>query len=344
MAGKKPLTRRGFLGNGFAFSAAAVLGGATGCGWGVREVQDPIAGGVSHLLMVGDWGDDRSGHVEQTNVASAMQKYTAKWGFRNDALLMLGDNFYGNLAGGIGSARWQSQFESMYPASLCEGPAYAVPGNHDYQVDGSDKFAVQLAYAARGGTRWTMPSPWYSFLFPAVNPLLTIIGLDSNMPNERAQPIPPDASYYTMTDAERVSQLQWLEAELQKPLRTPFRIVMAHHPLYSNGGHGNNQTLIRDWDPLLRRYGVHLYVAGHDHDLQHIELPGHPTSFFLSGGGGAILAPVKSNSTGPYAAQTHGFSHIQVREDLMICRHLGENGNLLHKFTKTPDGTVTVLT
>jgi hypothetical protein len=170
-----------------------------------------------------------------------------------------------------------------------------------------------------------------------------VIALDSNMPNEPAQPIPPDASYFTMSETDRLNQLQWLEAELQKPLTTPFRIVMAHHPLYSNGEHGNNNTLIRDWDPLLRQYGVHMYVAGHDHDLQHIELAGHPTSFFLSGGGGAILSPVNTKGMGPYAERIHGFSHIQVRPDLMICRHLNEDGNLLHKFTKTPDGVVTIL-
>ncbi len=47
--------------------------------------------------------------------------------------------------------------------------------------------------------------------------------------------------------------------------------------------------LIRDWDPLFHKYRVDLFLAGHDHDLQHLEFQGHPTSHFLSGGGGADL-------------------------------------------------------
>jgi hypothetical protein len=39
----------------------------------------------------------------------------------------------------------------------------------------------------------------------------------------------------------------------------------------------------------------------------------------------------------------HGFSHIQVKRDMMIVRHLGGDGCLLHKFTKTPDGKVSIV-
>jgi 3',5'-cyclic AMP phosphodiesterase CpdA len=62
--------------------------------------------------------------------------------------------------------------------------------------------------------------------------------------------------------------------------------VAAHHPLYSNGKHRDNPKLIAQWDSLLRRHNVDLYLSGHDHDLQHLEFKGHPTSFVISGGGG----------------------------------------------------------
>jgi tartrate-resistant acid phosphatase type 5 len=34
---------------------------------------------------------------------------------------------------------------------------------------------------------------------------------------------------------------------------------------------------------------VDLYLSGRDHDLQHLEFKGHPTSFVISGRGGAEL-------------------------------------------------------
>ena len=35
---------------------------------------------------------------------------------------MLGDNWYGELAGGVNSSRWQIQFEEMYPSSTAISP------------------------------------------------------------------------------------------------------------------------------------------------------------------------------------------------------------------------------
>ncbi len=92
------------------------------------------------------------------------------------------------------------------------------------------------------------------------------------------------------------------EAELAKPRTTPFLAVGAHHPLYSNGRHRDNPMLIAQWDSLLPRHNVDLYLSGHDHDLQHLEFKDHPTSFVISGGGG------RNSSGGPHRARSedHG--------------------------------------
>jgi hypothetical protein len=333
-------SRRRFLKQSFAFSAAAMVAPAalSGCGSGI--VTNQFLG--PHLLMLGDWGvsgDFRS----QSTVASAMQNYVRQQNLKIDALFMLGDNFYGNLTGGVSSPRWQTQFENMYPASVFPGPAYAIPGNHDYEIAPMAKYPEEMAYAKRPGTRWTMPSQWYRFEFPGINPMLTVIALDSNMP------LPPDeagAGLYTMTEQQRQDQLAWLEAELQKPLRTPYLAVMAHHPMYSDGPHGDNPTLIRDWDPLLRKYNVHLYLAGHDHDMQHLEFDNHPTSFFMSGGGGQGLYPITTDPAvrGPMAQSIHGFSHLEAKKDWMTLRHVDGSGNIIHAFRKFQDGSITILT
>jgi tartrate-resistant acid phosphatase type 5 len=334
------INRRQFIQRSFAFSAAASL---AGCGSGVRNDFDPVDGGVTHYLMVGDWGT--SGTVtEQDAVAVAMQKYVAKYSISTDALLMLGDNMYGPLPGGSSCQRFEQQFENTYPQSAFNCPAFVVPGNHDYQVLPESKVDAEMNYAASTKTRWTQPGRYYTFKWPPNNPSVTFIALDSNMPNEPAQPIPPDPSFYTPTEADRYQQLQWLENTLAEPLNTPYRIVIGHHPLYSNGEHGDNHTLIGDWSNLFKQYNVNLYFAGHDHDLQHIEIPNHPTSWVSSGGGGQTLSPLRESAgvRGPFAQEVHGFTHLQVRPDMMIIRHLDHNGSLLHRFTKLADGTIAI--
>lgn len=333
-------SRRRFLKQTFAYSAAAALASPAsailGCGSGMEAVSTTS----SHLLMLGDWGSSGS-ITAQTAVAASMQAYVTQKKYTIGSLLMLGDNFYGDLTGGVANPRWSTQFEQMYPTSLCTGPAFAIPGNHDYEAAPMAKYPVELAYAASNpGTRWTMPSQYYRFTYPAVDPLLTVIALDSNVAIPGR---PAGGSFYVMSDDNWQQQLIWLEAELAKPLTTPYLAIMGHHPVYSDGPHGDHPVLLRDWDPLLRQYNVHLYLGGHDHDMQHLEFSGHPTSFFLSGGGGAGLYPITTDPSkrGPMAQSIHGFSHIEVNKQYLTLRHLDQSGNIIHTFRKYQNGAVT---
>lgn len=62
-------------------------------------------------------------------------------------------------------------------------------------------------------------------------------------------------------------QLAWLRSQLAATNAT-WKIVVGHHPAYSDGLHGHNEELVQRLQPLLREMGVHAYIAGHDHDLQ----------------------------------------------------------------------------
>ena len=328
--------RRRFLKQTLAFSALAALGSLD-----APAFAGPSPHGAAEMLFIGDWGYEND-HAGQIAVAQAMRSYARLQSVKPQAFLLLGDNWYGDLTGGVHSPRWQSQFEDMYPRELFDCPAYAILGNHDYQNSPQSKVDAELEYARTAGSRWTMPARWYRFAFPAHKPLITFLALDSNMPNPRG----PQAGghNFTLTEEQRVQQQAWLEGELAKPRTTPFLAVIAHHPIYSDGAHGDHAMLIRDWDPLLRKHNVALYMAGHDHDLQHLEFEGHPTSFFLSGGGGADLYDLKIDPSkrGPYAQKIYGFSHLSATAHALTLRHIDSNGRVLHAFTKTVDGKISL--
>ena len=136
-------SRRRFLRQSFAFSALASLGSISGLGDPV--LPDPAA---AHLLVLGDWGyEDKTA---QSQVAAGLRAYAQQHSVHPQALLMLGDNWYGELAGGTESSRWQMQFEQMYPVDDFPCPAYAVLGNHDYQRWPESKVDAELAYARSG--------------------------------------------------------------------------------------------------------------------------------------------------------------------------------------------------
>jgi predicted MPP superfamily phosphohydrolase len=80
-------------------------------------------------------------------------------------------------------------------------------------------------------------------------------------------------------------------------------------------------------------FPFHALLGNHDHDLQHIEFEKHPTSFVISGGGGARLRePVQEH--GPFAKAIYGFTHPDSDHQTFIVRHVDANRNILHSFEK----------
>lgn len=329
------MNRRRFLKQSFCFSAA--------CSIGLSLPEGRAASSKGrYFLTIGDYG---SGDRNQTAVADAMKRFVEEAGGAPDGLWLLGDNFYSEMKGGVDSVRWRTGFEEMYPASHFPGPCRVVLGNHDYH-DNSGGEQVQLQYAkAHTGTRWTLPSKWYRVDYPsAEEPLVTFLCLDSNLPSvsgladvlgRRLRP--------SLTSAEDEAQRQWFEAELAKPRRAPFLAVVAHHPLYSNGSHGDTKRLIKAWDRLFREHKVDFYFCGHDHDLQHLEFKGHPTSFVTSGAGGARARGIKEAGRGPFSrGDIYGFSEWRIEPERFVVNHYDVNRRLLHSFAKTPEGEMTV--
>lgn len=327
------ISRRRAIGTIFCSSAALALN--LRC---TAQAELPKNG--LNFLAIGDFG---TGGADQKRVAQAMAKFVSKHDLKTDALWLLGDNFYNEDKAGFSteSPRWTKEIEEMYPPKVFPGPMHVVLGNHDYHDNpGGEK--VQLAYAKKPGVRWNLPSKWYRLDLGKPKPLVTFLCLDSNLPmisgSKHQKTGILDGS---LTAEEMEAQLAWFKIELSKP-RAPFTIVVAHHPLYSNGSHGDTQALIDQWGSLLQEHKVHAYLCGHDHDLQHLELEGKFTSFVVSGGGGARVRESSSKRTIPFARQAQGFTCLSVSQEIIRFTHYDTDGEQLHTFQKKPDGSVVI--
>ena len=287
--------------------------------------------GDQHWLMIGDFG---SMEPAQTAVANGLKAYAQTLGAKPQGLLLLGDNFYKKTdKWSVKSERWKAGFEEMYPKDAFDCPCPAVLGNHDYH-DNIGGEQVQLAYAKQGGTRWHLPTKWYRM----DTPLITFLCLDTNLRSVSGGKQKDGKPKNSLTEAEEEEQLAWFKGELAKPRTAPWLVVMGHHPVYSNGQHGDSKELVGTYAPLMQEHGVHLYLCGHDHDLQHLELEGQKTSFILSGGGGARVRELKNKDRRmPYGQNIYGFSHLAANQERLLVRHFDANRNLVHALEKRAD-------
>ena len=152
-----------------------------------------------------------------------------------------------------------------------------------------------------------------------------------------------DSNRQVMNDADWNAETFWLKQELAKPRTSKWLICCAHHTLYSNGDHGDNGVLRKTWGPLFTQYHVDMYVCGHDHDLQHLEMPNDLTSYILVGGGGQGIRPMRVDVRGPFSKSSYGFAAINFTPEAMTVRLVSKDGDVLHEFRRTPDRHVEIL-
>jgi len=279
------------------------------------------------FLALGDFG---TGNVNQRAVAYAMTEFAKKLKHPPSAVFALGDNFYGKMT----PERFLPGFEAMYSKEHLPCPFYACLGNHDYgpsydAKQGPAKAQMQLDYAKNNpSSRWKMPAKWYAVEFPdSQNPLLKVIFLDANMFEGG------------LTPQEKIEQKRFLETELKKETSAKWRWVISHYPLFSAGAKGDSKRLIAEWGPLLKANNISLFVSGHDHNLQHLEVEGYNTSFVVSGGGGAGLYAIKRLGRG-FAEKVFGFVHLHVTPDNVDVQYISSTGDCLHAFRRTHAGKV----
>ena len=161
-----------------------------------------------------------------------------------------------------------------------------------------------------------MPSPYYTFTAGPVQ----FFALDTNEVSE--------------------AQLFWLRDELAKS-RTRWKLVYGHHPIYSAGAHQDNVGLIKRLLPVLRGR-ADVYLAGHDHDLQHLKAE-DGVHFFVSGGGGAGLRRPKPGPRSLFAKEAHAFSVIEVESKQLKLRFIDASLNQLYEATLSKSGPAAVL-
>jgi hypothetical protein len=265
----------------------------------MRVPPPPFSAKDQSKIRVVALGDFGTGTDEQKQVASAMMNHHQQSPF--DIGITVGDNFYPVGMESVKDPRWQTWWEDVYgPMNLT---FYAVFGNHDWYH--FDSPAAELLYSGRTPS-WRMPAPYYTFTAGPIQ----FFALD--------------------TQEVSVKQLRWLDEQLQKS-QSPWKVAYAHHPIFSDGYHGDSERLKDQLLPMLKNR-VDLYLSGHEHDMQHLK-PVDGIHFVVSGGGGRDLRPPRKTDRAFFAKEAHGFTILQANATQLDIRLVGSDSTVMHEFT-----------
>jgi len=290
----------------------ALLGRARGPEWSLAP--EPVAS----LLAVGDTGEP-PGWSGLRDGQRAVGFGLAREDRREpvDALLLLGDLFYpeglkeeelvervrSNLVRPYCRFVDLSGPRSAEVADACRRarppgrPFYGVLGNHDWRTESSPRLEAKVV--PEFVANWVLPDAGAAEVF-ALSSRVSLVLFDS------------------MTLLKTLDATALRDALRRAP--GPWRILAAHHPV----GTERRESGDRAGDPaiyeaLVRRaiadagVDVHVMLAGHEHNLQLIELSGTAPHLVAIAGGGSGSLPVKSRSAGRlFAYEGLGFARVDL--------------------------------
>jgi len=247
-----------------------------------------------HIVAFGDFG---SGEPGQFEVAKGIAQRHAETPFTFG--ITMGDNFYRCGVKSVHDIKWKTRWEDLYtPLGIL---FYASLGNHDYAhppIACPAGGASPDAEVARTklSPSWRMPARYYTY---AAGPV-RFIAIDTEGWSEK--------------------QFEWIKKTLAATANEPgvqWRIVYGHHPMYTSGVHLNQRrigVLRRDLFPVLKAAGVDVYICGHDHDMERLQVEG--MDMLIAGSGGADLRKVRHQEADSiFAAKSYGFLDIDITAD-----------------------------
>ena len=267
------------------------------------------------FLIVGDWGDPHV--VAQREVAGAMGEVATS--LASDFVISTGDNFYNRGVRSVTDPQWRATYESVYSAPSLQAPWYVVLGNHDYAGDPD----AEVAYTATSA-RWRMPARYWREDMPIADGAIVSFFFLDTTPITRLSGV---RDYLPGTTGDARPQLRWLEGQLEA-CTSRWKIVVGHHPIFSSGNHGPDHAVAEHLQPLLERHGVHAYVNGHDHDLEHLHENG---VHYICSGSGSEARGINAVPQSRFAFANTGFASSALTRDEFRLRFHNASGRTIYE-------------
>jgi hypothetical protein len=244
-----------------------------------------------------------------------------------DFIVSSGDQFHVNGVRSVQDPIWLSNFENIYTRPSLHVNWYPVLGNHEYH--GNTQALIDYSKISR---RWCMPAHYYT-LVKEVNDSVKIRLLFIDTP-PFAEKYREDVEGYPDASKQNLQkQINWIDSVLSHSTEK-WKVVIGHHPIYSvDGKHGNTSELIEKLKPLLEKYGVSFYFAGHIHNFQHLKSNNNPLDYIITSSA-CRQRPDSTNAMTRFSSPESGFTVCSVTADTFKLYFVNATGKAIYQFAK----------
>ena len=220
---------------------------------------------------------------------------------------------------------WMTNYELIYAHPELMIDWFPVLGNHEYR--GNTQAVLDYGKVSR---RWSMPGRYYAKSFELDGGAsLKIIFIDTTPLIDKYHE-EAEESYRDVAEQDMERQIRWIDSTLQASDET-WKVVIGHHPVYAQTPKDEieRQNMQQRIDPLLRKYGVDLYIGGHIHNFQHIKPAGSPVDYVVNSSGSLSreVSPVEGTV---FCSSEPGFSVVSASDKELKLYMLDKNCNILH--------------
>ncbi len=283
---------------------------------------------MTQFYILGDMG---SGTKSQKDVSHAIDK-NIRENISGDKTFVcgLGDNIYDSGCDSVDDPQFEEKFEIPYSNISDKVKFYMCLGNHDYGYDDCGDHMAQVEYgrvSQKRGGKWYMPDKYYTFRRGDIE----FFVLDTNF----------DEPNYTDNLND---QLNYFKNKIKKS-KAKWKIVYGHHTWRSVGGHGAADDKLEGFlSSLLKHVNFDMYMCGHDHNKQVINLTMHnkDITLIVCGTGGKVYDDISDygsldeNSDLIFSSNNLGYGYFVQRGKKMDLHFYNEKNEIeyIHTLTK----------
>lgn len=310
--------------------AAAVFTNSCSPAASVAGVQashlDSLPDDNFNFIVANDLG--RNGYYDQKVIAEEMGHLAENIDI--EFVAAAGDVHHFEGVASVDDPLWMTNYELIYSHPELMIDWFPVMGNHEYR--GNTQAVLDYDGVSR---RWNMPDRYYSKTVDLDNDAtLRLLFIDTTPLIDKYHK-EAEESYRDVASQDIDRQLQWIDSTLNASAAT-WTVVIGHHPIYAQTPKDDieREDMQRRVDPILRKHGVDMYVAGHIHNFQHIKPEGSDVDYVVNSSG-SLSREVSPTDGTVFCSSEPGFSVVSASDKKLTLYMLDKHGNILHTVTRT---------